>query len=87
MKSITFSDGSVKSPPKLDVMGQSSLCEWLPSDELSGEVERYGHWRNVYRAAESYGPPMIAMLMEAGTLQSEQDPLEVLRDLLKITGF
>lgn len=89
MSAITLPDGTVKSAPKLEAMEQVSLCEWLPADEqdIQNEMERYGHWRNVHRAAESYGPNMIAMLIDSGALEPEQDPLEALKNLLRGAGF
>jgi len=89
MTKITFPNGSVKGPPKLDIGELAALLEWLPADEkgLDGDIERFAHQRNVYRAAESYGPSMVSMLMDSGALQPEQDPLEVLQQLLKDTGF
>ena len=89
MAKITFPDGSVRGPAKLDIVQIAALLEWLPADEkgLDGDIERFAHQRNVYRAAESFGPSIVSMLMESGALSPEQDPLEVLRTLLKETGF
>lgn len=88
MSKITHADGTVKQAPRLEAGEQSSLCDWLPADtDLACIMEQYGYWRNVYRAAESYGPSMIAMLMDSGALEAEQDPLEALKKLLKTSGF
>ena len=89
MAKITFPDGSVRGPAKLDIVQLTSLLEWLPANEkgLDGDIERYAHQRNVYRAAEAFGPSMVSMLMDSGAMEPEQDPLEVLRKLLKQSGF
>lgn len=89
MTKITFSNGSVKGPPKLDEVQTAALLGWLPADKkgLNSDMERYGHYRNVYRAAEAYGPSLISLLMDSGALAPEQDPLDVLQVLLKETGF
>lgn len=89
MTKITLSNGSVQGPPKLDTVQQTSLQEWLPADEneLNNDMERFAHWRNVYRAAEAYGPSMISLLMDLGAMSPEQDPLEALRKVLKESGF
>ena len=89
MKKITFPDGSIKSPSKLETLEQLELYDWLPADEmgLDNDMERYAYHRNVYRAAEAYGPIMIAMLMDAGVLQSEEDPTDALKWLLKVAGL
>ena len=51
MAKITFPDGSVRGPAKLDIVQIAALLEWLPADEkgLDGDIERYAHQRNVYR--------------------------------------
>lgn len=89
MAKVTFPDGSVKGPAKLDIVQIAALLEWLPADEkgLDSEIERYAHQRNVYRAAESFGPSMVSLLMESGALEAEDDPVECLRQLLKEAGF
>lgn len=89
MTSISLPSGEVKTAPRLEPMEQVTLCEWLPADEQNIEniLERQAYWRNVERAAKSYGPNLIAMLMDAGALQPEQDPIEALKDLLRIAGF
>ena len=90
MTKITFPNGSVKGPPKLDAVQQAALIEWLPANDpqgLEGDMERFAHWRNVYRAAESYGPSMVSLMMDLGAMSPEQDPVEALRKLLKESGF
>jgi hypothetical protein len=89
MTKITFPNGSVRGPEKLDIGQLAALLTWLPSDEmgLDSDIERYAHQRNVYRAAEAFGPSIISMLMDSGALEPEQDPLEVIRKLLKGAGF
>lgn len=89
MTKIISPNGSVKGPPKLDEVQIAALLEWLPADKkgLNSDIERYAHHRNVYRAAEAYGPSLISLLIDSGALAPEQDPLEVLQVLLKETGF
>lgn len=88
MDIVTFPNGDVKQAPNLEMMEQQALCEWLPpTEELQGQMEEYAHWRNIQRAAASYGPHLIAMLMDSGALEPEQDPREALKDLLRNAGF
>lgn len=90
MTKITYPNGSVRGPERLDIVQLASLLSWLPTEDdkgLDGDIERFAHQRNVYRAAEAFGPAIIAMLMDSGALEPEQDPLEAVRKLLKQAGF
>lgn len=89
MTKITFPDGGVRGPAKLDMVQLSALLEWLPADErgLDSDLERYAHQRNVHRAAEAFGPSIVSLLMESGALEAENDPVECVRQLLKGAGF
>ena len=63
--------------------------EWLPSKEkltIDKVMETVAYWRNVERAAESFGPVLIAMLSASGALEPEQDPEQALRNVLKAAG-
>jgi hypothetical protein len=64
------------------------LKQWLPPEfETMNAIELAAYERNVLRIAQSYGSALIALMVEAGALEPEQDPLEALRKLLRGGGY
>ena len=89
MSKVSLPNGDVPRPPALEAEEREALKEWLPPDQPldMNILESTAYWRNVYRAAEPYGPRLIAMMIEAAALAPEEDPVEALRDLLKGAGY
>ena len=63
-----------------------ALAKWLPVAEEPGRnlITDAAYWRNVQRAASAYGPKMVALLINAGAIEPEQDPMEALAGLLSL---
>jgi hypothetical protein len=84
MTKISLPNGDVPRPLALEEEEREALKEWLPTDGRDMNIlESTAYWRNVYRAAEPYGPRLIALMIEAAVLEPEQDPLEAMVDLIK----
>ena len=89
MNKVSLPTGEVLPPMALEPGERESLREWLPPDQPldMNILESTAYWRNVYRAAEPYGPRLIAMMIESAALAPEEDPIEAMRDLLRVAGY
>ena len=89
MNKISLPTGEVPRSRALEPRECESLREWLPPDNIldMNTLETEAYWRNIHRAAEPYGPRLIAMMIESAALAPEEDPIEAMQDLLRGAGY
>lgn len=61
-----------------------ALRAWLPpEEEITNPLEIAGYNRNLMRHAQHHGLRMLTMLAVQGFLEPDQDPVEVLMNLIE----